>query len=84
MTSRRWVAAAIAATLIAACDVSHKTPQTAPPSADLSGGFIGGGTVDVAGERSESGGAGYASVKSGEKSIRLQGPGVHRARQIRV
>ena len=85
MASRTWIAAAVGAALIAACDVSQKTPQTAPPGVDIAGRVIPGGTVNVAREGSGAAAvAAPAAVTAGEKSIRLQGPGVNRARQIRV
>jgi hypothetical protein len=84
MAPRTWIAAALGAALIAACDVSQKTPQTAPPTADLRGGLVPGGTVTVARDGSPAARAAPAAMTAGEKSIRLQGPGVSRARQIRV
>jgi hypothetical protein len=81
MAWRTWIAAAVGAALIAACDVSQKTPQTSPPAASAPGGLIRGGTVSVG---SESTGEYESRPVAGEKSIRLQGPGVNRARQIRV
>ena len=82
MTSRTWIAAAVGAALMAACDVSQKTPQTAPPGADSVGRVVPGGTVNVA--REGPGAAAAPAAAAGEKSMRLQGRGVNRARQIRV
>ena len=80
MASRTWLAAAVAVALTAACDVSQKTPQTQAPS-NIAGGPMPGGTVGVAREGATSQ---LGHVSTGEKSIRLHGRGVSRARQIRV
>lgn len=85
MASRKWIAAAVGAALIAACDVSQKTPQTTPPSSDPRGGLVPGGTVSVARDGSGvAAAAPPAAATPGEKSIRLQGPGVNRAFQKRI
>jgi hypothetical protein len=83
MATRTWMAVAVGAALIAACDVSQKTPQTVPPATELRGGLVPGGTASVGRDGSGTGAA-PAAVTAGEKSIRLQGPGVNRAQQIRV
>jgi uncharacterized lipoprotein YajG len=83
MATRTWIAAALGVALVAACDVSQRTPQTAPPVTESTGGLVPGGTVSVARDASGTDAA-HSSMTAGEKSIRLQGPGVNRARQIRV
>ena len=87
MASRALIGMAVAAALIAACDVSQKMPQTTVPAATQSaGGAVPGGTVAIGREGQEARvpAAPAMSAAPGEKSIRLQGPGVSRARQTRV
>ena len=88
MASRALLSVAVAAALITACDWSQKKPETGSlPAAALMAGPAAGGHpmsgpfLQVPGHPV---GVLTGESATGEKSIRLFGPGVSRKRQIRV
>ena len=80
-------ALAIGVAVVTACDVSQKTPQTvtAAPSAvvipAVPGALVVGREAQIPAEMPFGSGVG---ATSGERSMRLYGPGVSRKRQTRV
>ena len=83
MAPRLLTALAVGAALIAACDVSQKTPQTGFFTA-VRNSAAAGETIPAAREVHMRAIGPAGAVVTGDESIRLQGPGVSRKRQIRV
>jgi hypothetical protein len=75
---------AIAVAVIAACDVSQKTPQTMKPSAVMIPAPTGTVVVGREGQTAETPFGSAVGAAGGERSIRLYGPGVSHKRQTRV
>jgi len=86
MATRFIAAVAFGVAAIAACDVSQKTPQTALPAAAAVNSVGPAGTVTIGrdAQRADTPLRAAAGATTGERSIRLYGPGVNRKRQTRV
>jgi hypothetical protein len=86
MASPVIVALAVGAVLITACDVSQKTPQTSAVTVPATMKSPLGAAAPVGADVQQRADmpAGFGAIATGEKSIRLYGPGVSRKRQTRV
>jgi hypothetical protein len=84
MATRFIAAVAFGVAAIAVCDVSQKTPQTGAPAAVFNSVGPAGTVVIGRDVQSAADTPLHAGATSGERSIRLYGPGVTRKRQTRV
>jgi hypothetical protein len=77
-------ALAVAAAVIAACDVSQKTPQTVAQPAVMIPPATGAVVVGREAQPLDTPFGSGVGAAAGERSMRLYGPGVSRKRQTRV